>query len=99
MVPYVGLEPTTSRLEGECAIQLRQWGKVIYRSTIPQQIYYDIRFNEQILRPGIDPGPLAWKASMQPLTLTEQFFSSMGTNYYFIFKYLFCNGITTTRNP
>ena len=25
-----------------------------------------------ILRPGIDPGPLAWKASMQPLTLTEQ---------------------------
>ena len=27
-----------------------------------------------ILRPGIDPGPLAWKASMQPLTLTEQVF-------------------------
>ncbi len=25
-----------------------------------------------ILRPGIDPGPLAWKARMQPLTPTEQ---------------------------
>ena len=29
---------------------------------------------DKILRPGIEPGPLAWKASMQPLTLTEQGF-------------------------
>ncbi len=33
-VPHAGLEPATFRLEGERAIQLRQWGKDIKMSML-----------------------------------------------------------------
>ena len=52
---------------------------------INQFFYINIVKDDNMLRPGIDPGPLAWKASMQPLTLTEQVF----LNWELFLRYIY----------
>ncbi len=61
-----------------------------YNNDLKGQILYEYRFSDRILRPGIDPGPLAWKASMQPLTLTEQVFPLNNLSIFWeLYFYLF----------
>ena len=59
--PLVGIEPTTSRLEVECAIQLRQRGKKSFRRIL-------CLLNEEYMRPsGIEPELQPWKSCILPL--------------------------------